>query len=252
MVGRLLRTCLGLLAAGAIAAPPAAASVLYVGDSLGVGTSPYLEQRLGAGEVEADVVTGRPSGAGVDVLASLLGPEHEVVVFDLGTNDDPAAPEALAADLSAAAGLADGRCLVVATLNRPPLNGVAVDGLNRAVTSFASRSPNVALVDWHGAASADPGLLTDGVHSDADGYAARATLFADAIASCSSIGGAAGASSSAAEPDLGPLPPAASAGSNEPQRAAAPERRGERGPDPELEALATELARAIATGADFG
>ena len=235
MVGRLLRTCLGLLAAGAVAAPAAAASVLYVGDSLGVGTSPYLEQRLGAGEVEADVVTGRPSGAGVDVLASLLGPEHEVVVFDLGTNDDPAAPEALAAVLAAAAGLADGRCLVVATLNRPPLNGVPVDGLNRAVTSFASRSPNVALVDWHGAASADPGLLTDGVHSDADGYAARATLFADAIASCSSIGGAAGASSSAA-------------GGSGPRSGSAAEDEAPAAP-PMLEQLAIASANSVARAA---
>ena len=166
------------------------------------------------------------------MLGSLIAPEHDVVVFDLGTNDDPAAPEALAADLAAAREIAGDRCLVVATLNRPPLNGVPVDGLNRAVTSFAARTPNVSLVDWHAAAAADPGLLIDGVHSDADGYALRAGLFADAIASCSSFGGALGTRlRPRSSPSPATLPPAASAGRNDRQRAAAPDagpRRGRR------------------------
>jgi hypothetical protein len=206
--------------------------------------------------VEADVETGRPSSVGVAVLGSLIADDHDVVVLDLGTNDDPGAPDALAANLASAAELTGDRCLVVATLNRPPLNGVSVDGLNRAVTSFAARNPNVALVDWHAAAAADPGLLTDGVHTDAAGYATRAGLFADAISSCSGFGGSDGSGSTAgASPDLDDLPPAASAGSNEDGDGRNPPRdRGgaDEGPDPQLEALATELARAIATGADFG
>jgi hypothetical protein len=257
MVGGILRLSLGLLTAIAIAAPSlASASVLYVGDSLGVGTTPYLEERLGTG-MQADVKTGRPSSVGLEVLGALIGDHHDVVVFDLGTNDDPAQPGALAANLDGAADLAADRCLVVATLNRPPLNGVSVAGLNRAVTSFAERNPNVALVDWHAAAAADPGLLTDGVHTDAAGYATRAGLFADAISSCSSFG-ASGVSGAPADapPDLDDLPPAASAGSNDGQGSdrKPPRNRGEAdgGPDPQLAALATELARAIATGADFG
>ena len=125
--------------------------MLYVGDSLGVGTTPYLRQQLDGVAISVDVETGRPSSTGVEILSSEIAPEHEAVVFDLGTNDDPAAPAALAADLAAAREIAGDRCIVVATLNRPPLNGVDVDGLNRAVTSFASRDPNVQLVDWRGA-----------------------------------------------------------------------------------------------------
>jgi lysophospholipase L1-like esterase len=253
VVARLLRLSLAFLACSAIASPSAGASVLYVGDSLGVGTSPYLREQLGAVGLEVDAEIGRPSGVGVDVLGSLIGPEHDVVVFDLGTNDDPGAPAALAADLAQAREIAGDRCLVVATLNRPPLNGVPFDGLNRAVTSFAARDPSVSLVDWHAAAAADPGMLIDGVHADAAGYALRAGLFADAIASCTAFGGSAASSpTTPLEHETGDLPPAASAGRNT-GRGAHAERpsRGEEGGARSL-VLATEVARAVATGADFG
>ena len=233
----------------------ASASVVYVGDSLGVGTAPYLRGELGDTGLEVDAEIGRPSAAGVDVLGSLIAPEHEVVVFDLGTNDDPAAPDALAGNLAAAREIAGDRCLVVATVNRPPLNGVPVTGLNRAVNAFAAADPNAALVDWHAAAEADPGLLTDGIHTDGDGYALRAGMVAEAISSCTSFGGAPAVRPGELEQESGAgLPPPASAGRNTgpgtgPDR---PERQdgGER--EAEVLVVATEVARAIATGTDFG
>ena len=134
---------------GLALAPSAAASVLYVGDSLGVGTvavpARAARRRRARGRREDRPRRAAPAST---CSRSLIAPEHDVVVFDLGTNDDPAAPEPLAADLERRGEIAGDRCLVVATLNRPPLNGVPVDGLNRAVTSFAARDPNVALVDW--------------------------------------------------------------------------------------------------------
>jgi hypothetical protein len=231
------------------------ASVLYVGDSLGVGTAPYLRSEIGAAGVDVDAEIGRPSGVGVDVLGSLIAPEHDVVVFDLGTNDDPGAPRVLAADLAAAREIAGDRCMVVATLNRPPLNGVPVDGLNEAVTSFAARDSNVSLVDWHGAAESDPDLLIDGIHTDAEGYALRARLFADAIASCGTFGGASASTpSSELEHESGELPPAASAGRNRGPGAGPEEPSTTKRDRQEAEVLvvATEVARAVATGADFG
>jgi hypothetical protein len=106
-------------------------------------------------------------------------------VFDLGVNDDPAQPDTLAADLSAARRLAGRRCLVVATFQRPPLNGVTVDGLNRAVESFAAGAPGVQLVDWQAAVKADPGLLNpDHLHPKPDGYALRGRLVADGVRGC--------------------------------------------------------------------
>ncbi len=250
----LLRLSLAALACSAFTAASAGASVLYVGDSLGVGTAPQLSTRLGGTRLEVDAVNGRPSFAGVDVLDSLIGPEHDVVVFDLGTNDDPGAPATLAADLARARELSGDRCLVIATLNRPPLNGVSIDGLNRAVTSFAARDTNVALVDWRAAVAQDRGLLVDGVHPDAEGYVVRAGLFADAIASCSAFGGGSTPSTPLEPESAAGLPPAASAGRNTGGAGHPPDsdkpRRG--GGDTRVEALATAIAPAVATGTDFG
>lgn len=247
-----------MIAALALLPAAAAGSVLYVGDSLGVGTSPHLREQVGSVGLDVDVETGRPSGVGVDVLRSLISSEHDAVVFDLGTNDDPGAPEVLAANLTEAARVADGRCIVVATLNRPPLNGVAVDGLNRSVVGFTRRTQNVELVHWHESAAENPGLLVDGVHSSGEGYALRAGLFADALGNCLELGAAPAAApgidfgdgSGAGARDL----PQASAGRND--RPPAPEtdesqpRRRDR--PSRVEELAGDVARAVGTGAEFG
>ncbi len=166
------------------AAAAGADRVLVIGDSLGVGTEPYLDDALGGSPVSTDAKISRTSAEGLEALAASIGPQHTTVVFALGTNDDPGAPELLAEHLSEARSLAGGRCMVVATLARPPLNGVSVEALNEAIAAFASADPNVRVADWAGAVAADPGLLVDGVHADAEGYALRAALLADAIAGC--------------------------------------------------------------------
>ena len=178
---------------GALAAPAARAAggVLVVGDSLEVGTSPYLRGLLQGVPLTVDAETSRPSSTGVEVLRSKLQSSDSVVVFDLGTNDDPAQPQALASDLAAVRQISAGRCVVVATLNRPPYNGVPIDGLNQAVRSFAAGSAPAQLVDWHAAAMANPGLLgSDGVHATSSGYATRAQLIAQGIQRCLSGAGA--------------------------------------------------------------
>jgi lysophospholipase L1-like esterase len=178
----------------ALAAPQAAAAkdaVLVVGDSLEVGTGPYLRGELTGTEVAVDARIGRPSGEGVRVLGQRLRPGYRVVVFDLGVNDNPSQPGALASDLAAARRLAGKRCLVVATLERPPLAGVSVAGLNRAVESFAAGAPNVRLVDWHAAVSGRAGLLSaDRVHPNPEGYALRGRLVAEGVRACLGQGGA--------------------------------------------------------------
>ena len=191
----------GVVLALVLAAPAAAApeQILYVGDSLGVGTTPGFAQALGsAASVHGDSRIGRPSPEGLRVLQQSFTPADDIVVFDLGTNDDPSHPAQLASDLAAARQATGSRCLVVATLNRPPLNGFPVDGLNRAVESFASSTPGVQLVDWHAEAQADPSLLgPDEVHPTPRGYALRAQLFAEAVSEC---GAATAAPAPAAKP----------------------------------------------------
>jgi hypothetical protein len=183
-------------------APPASAAggVLVVGDSLEVGTSPYLRGLLRGIPLTVDAQTSRPSSTGVAILRSRLQSTDQVVVFDLGTNDDPAQPQALAADLAAVRSIVGGRCVVVATLNRPPYNGVSIDGLNGAVRDFAGGSPPTQLVDWRAAALSTPGLLgPDGVHATAAGYSTRAQLIAQGILGCFS--GSASAPSASGAPE---------------------------------------------------
>src|SRR5439155_24134763 len=161
--GRRAPSMRALLAASllllALPASASANAVLVVGDSLEVGTGPYLQRALPGESVTVDAKKSRPSNVGVDLLRSRLRPGHAVVVFDLGTNDDPGAPGRLTADLEAVRQISGDRCLVVATLNRPAVGGVSVAGLNRAVTSFANATANVEVVDWHAVARQDPGLL---------------------------------------------------------------------------------------------
>jgi dienelactone hydrolase len=199
----------------AAGAPAATGRVLVVGDSLVVGTTPYLRRELSGASVTSDGRIGRPSAEAVSVLRAKFNGSERVVVFDAGTNDDPSQPGRLASDLSAARSIAGSRCLVVATVNRPPYRGVSVAGLNAAVQRFASGSSNVQLVDWRSYAVAHPGLINpDGVHPTASGYAARARLFAQAIDGCGtsggSVGGGGGGGGSGGLPPPGtPVPPSA-------------------------------------------
>jgi dienelactone hydrolase len=217
-----------LLLVEAAPTPAAPRSVLVVGDSLVVGTTPYLRRELSGASVTSDGRVGRPSTEAVQVLSAKLAGQ-EVVVFDAGVNDDPGQPSRLSSDLASARSLVHGRCLVVATMSRPPYRGVTVDGLNQAVRSFASATPSARLVDWRGAALANPGLINaDGVHPTPAGYQLRARLFAQAIASC---GGNAPPVGTGTQPPGAATTPAVPA-SPRPHRRPAPRPKPPRKPEP--------------------
>ena len=78
---------LPVLPVAPVAGQGAGGSALVVGDSLEVGSGPYLRGALAGVALELDAKRSRSSTAGLGVLASKRGPEHEVVVFPLGTND---------------------------------------------------------------------------------------------------------------------------------------------------------------------
>jgi hypothetical protein len=180
----------GILATAAVAATcfaaPAAqaASVLVVGDSLEVGSGPYLRHLLPGVTVDAE--KGRTSSEGVRVLASRLG---------------------LAANLAAVRQLAGDRCVVVATLSRPPVGGVSVAGLNGVVEQFAGRSA-AEVADWRTVVASLPSLLVrDRVHATGEGYSVRATLLAEAVQGCLVGGTGVGASGIPAPRDPNARPP---------------------------------------------
>jgi lysophospholipase L1-like esterase len=196
IVGKLTAGILAIaaVAAGAFAAvfpsqATAAESVLVVGDSLEVGSGSYLKEALPGSSVEVDAVKGRSSATGLEVLAGRLRPEHTVVVFPMGTNDSPADTAGFAARLSSAAQLAGDRCLVVATLVRPPLGGVPVAGMNQVVQRFAAQS-GAEVMDWAAVVDAFPDLLVgDGVHATTDGYSLRGSLLAESVHACGAAAG---------------------------------------------------------------
>jgi hypothetical protein len=166
------------------ASATAAGDVLVIGDSLEAGTAPYLQAALSPVPVMFDYRIGRPSAEGVAALRARLRPEHETVVFDLGTTDDPRRPDALLINLAAARELAGDRCLVLATVARPALGGATVEGMNRTIERFVSETPGAQLADWHAVVAAVPGLLADRVHPSSAGYALRAQLIAQAVEGC--------------------------------------------------------------------
>lgn len=144
----------------------ASGKTVMVGDSLGVGTNPYLQG------IEADTKVGRSSASAVAALKRLVaGGDVTRVVFDVGTNDGSAAQ--LRKSISQARRVAKGAMLIV-----PTVNGPDAENKNRVLRGLADRG-EIVLVDW---ASKSGGLLaSDGIHATPTGYRARAAMLAAAL-----------------------------------------------------------------------
>lgn len=142
---------------------------VVVGDSLGVGTVPYLQRALG-GPVRADVRVGRSSSDGVNALSRLLRGGADQVVLDLGTNDGSA--QQLRQSVRRAQSLAGDRPIYIPTVNGP---GAAQK--NAMLRRLAGG--NVHLVNWAGQSR---GLVGgDGIHASGRGYQQRARIVAHSI-----------------------------------------------------------------------
>ena len=155
-----------------LTAPATAAAdgpILYVGDSLGVGTFPQLHTSLAGERVDGDTEIGRGSSEGLSVLHSRLSRRHEVLIFDLGTNDP--SPAVLSRNLRLARRQTGERLMVIFTLNKP---GAAP--FNRELTNFARSTEHVLLIDWHSIAAKEHLLGGDGIHASPSGYRRRAVI----------------------------------------------------------------------------
>ena len=175
----------GALALAVPAAPAAAETarpqVLVVGDSLAVGTEPFLAELLPGSDLTWDARSGRTTPEGMQALrAALHAVTPQTVVVSLGTNDgsDPARfADRLRRTLAA---IPPSACVVWASIIRPPRKGAYL-GLNRVLRARAQHDPRLSVVNWDAAVARGSVLLPDGLHPDSTGYRYRSRLVARAV-----------------------------------------------------------------------
>lgn len=180
---------------------------LVVGDSLAELTSPYLSRYLPGVPLTIDAVGGSNSYQVLDLFEESYDPSQSVIVFDAGTNDNPAYPQILAENLAAVSAQVGDRCMVVPTVHGFTVNGVDNDGKNSVVESFAASRPGTQIPDWAGAVAAHPELMqADGLHPIAAGAEYRAQLIAQGIEGCLAFAaGAAQVPELESRPELAPV-----------------------------------------------
>jgi lysophospholipase L1-like esterase len=158
-------------------------TVLDLGDSLSVGTDPYLRPYLHAYRIRRHYDVGLHAYDAATIVTRMERALPSVLVVSAGTNDDPrivSTFERAISTIAQAAGKA--RCVVWPTIARPPAVGKSYDGFNRALVRAADRHENLVLVGWAWRVRLHPRwLAADGVHVSPEGYRARAAAIADAV-----------------------------------------------------------------------
>ena len=186
---RKLAILVAMLVALALSPPSASASgdggVLVVGDSLEELTSPYLKRYLPSVPLTVNAVGGSNSFQIYDLFKESYDPSQSVIVFDAGTNDNPAYPEILAENLEKVAATVGDRCMVVPTIHGLTVNGIDNTGKNRVVRAFAASRPGTQVPDWARAEETHPELMqSDDLHPIPAGADLRALLIAQGVKRC--------------------------------------------------------------------
>jgi lysophospholipase L1-like esterase len=158
--------------------------VFVIGDSLAVGTRPYLGRDLGGWQVRtsASISKQAPQGA-AELTRRHLPP---VVVASLGTNRDPHAVSSFEHSVREALGAVGKHgCLVWPNIVRPAVGGATYAGYNRVLDRLAAKHDNLRIVDWVAMDAHNRGWFgEDGVHPNATGYMARARAMARQVRRC--------------------------------------------------------------------
>jgi hypothetical protein len=175
------------LAPAAPAATDTTHRLFVDGDSLAVGTKPYLPRMLPGWKIRTSAVISRHAAQGPGVLRA-VGELPPVVAVSLGTNDDPGRPDLFKSAIeSTLKVVGPDRCVVWANIVRPAVGGVSYTALNRTLRQEAQAHPNLLVVDWVKLSKKHRKWFAPGhVHVNATGYRARAKLFAAAIRRCPS------------------------------------------------------------------
>lgn len=169
----------------AAAAPQARASpgdvLLEIGDSLAVGTKPFLGPMLSDYNLISDVRNGITTPQGMRLLRiSLNRVSPKIVIVSLGTNDG-GDPRRFADRLRRTLSYVPlDTCVIWSTIIRPRRKG-PYRPLNRVLHRYKKLDPRLVVVDWEHAVTFGTVLLPDGLHADAEGYRHRSLMIAHAV-----------------------------------------------------------------------
>ena len=173
-----------------LAAPATAEALsrrLFVdGDSLAVGTKAYLPGDLPGWKIKQSAKVSRHAYEGADVMRSYGRSLPRVIHVSLGTNDDPNDVDGFRAAIRDVMDVAGShRCVVWTNVVRPKVAGATYAGYNRALARESGPRDNLRVVNWARMVHQHPEWLSDdGVHVNADGYAARASAVARSVRRC--------------------------------------------------------------------
>lgn len=170
--------------------PPAPAApsrnLLVNGDSLAVGTGPYLPRMLRRWRVTQSTAVSRHAFEGASVMRAYGRRLPRVIHLSLGTNDDPRNLSGFRLAIRSVMAVAGRRrCVVWANVVRPPVAGASYAGYNRVLAQESKGRSNLRVVNWARLVRQNPGWLAgDGVHVSATGYAVRAQTVARSVRRC--------------------------------------------------------------------
>ena len=160
--------------------------VFVNGDSLAVGTKPYLPRDLPGWPIRQSASISRHAPQGVGLLRSKGRGLARIVVMQLGTNDDPRATDAFRRAVRATMRIAGrSRFVVWPNIVRPRVAGTSYAGYNSILAAENRRRDNLFVVDWTRMARRHRYWFgPDGVHPNATGYMARAAAIAAKVRAC--------------------------------------------------------------------
>lgn len=174
-------------------APAASASaegltrrLLVNGDSLAVGTQPYIPLALRHWKVTQSTAVSRHAYEGASVMRAYGRGLPRVIHVSLGTNDDPRSVSAFRSAIREVMAVAGPRrCVVWANIVRPAVAGASYAGYNRALAQESRPRQNLRVVNWARLVSENSYWLAgDGVHVSAEGYRVRARAVARSVRRC--------------------------------------------------------------------
>jgi hypothetical protein len=165
---------------------PPGKHLFVVGDSLAVGTRPYLPRFLHGWRIRSSVSISKHAPEGASELARRGHSLPPVVVASLGTNDDPRATGSFEASVRKSLRSVGKRgCIVWPNIVRPSVAGATYAGYNHVLDRIARRNDHLRVVDWAAMAAHNRGWFgSDGVHPNATGYIARARAVAKQVRRC--------------------------------------------------------------------